>query len=197
LPVTQGAGSNHKNSAVSPALQAAEATFGLYDEPIDHGIGRSRGGLSSKIHQLVDGRGRPLVVLVGPGQAHDSPMFPVLLSHLRVDRCGPGRPRTTPDAVLGDKAYSARAHRALLRSRGIKTVIPEPSDQIRNRKRRGARGGRPPAFDADAYRGRNVVERSFNTVKQWRALATRYDKLAIVYRGAAVLRAITIWLKHL
>jgi putative transposase len=58
-------------------------------------------------------------------------------------------------------------------------------------------GGRPPAFDAEAYCGRNVVERSFNTVKEWRGLATHYDKLAIVYRGAAVLRAITIWLKHL
>ena len=76
-------------------------------------------------------------------------------------------------------------------------MIPEPTDQIRNRTRRGSRGGRPPAFDAQSYRGRNVVERSFNTVKQWRGLATRYDKLAIVYRGAAVLRAITIWLKHL
>src|SRR5450756_1802802 len=99
--------------------------------------------------------------------------------------------------VLGDKPYSARAHRTLLRSRGVKTVIPEPSNQIRNRLRRGSRGGRPPAFDSELYKGRNVVERSFNTVKQWRALATRYDKLAIVYRGAAVLRAITIWLKHL
>ncbi len=136
-------------------------------------------------------------MLVGPGQANDSPMFPVLLEHLRVERCGPGRPRTRPDAVLGDKAYSSRAHRARLRARGIKTVIPEPTDQIRNRTRRGSRGGRPPAFDAQSYRGRNVVERSFNTVKQWRGLATRYDKLAIVYRGAAVLRAITIWLKHL
>jgi transposase len=76
-------------------------------------------------------------------------------------------------------------------------VIPEPSDQIRNRRRRGARGGRPPAFDAQTYRGRNVIERSFNTIKQWRGLATRYDKLSIVYRGATVLRAITIWLKHL
>jgi transposase len=153
--------------------------------------------LSTKIHQLVDGRGRPLVVLVGQGQANDSPVFPDLLTHLRVARCGPGRPRTTPDAVLADKAYSSRGHRELLRSRGIKAVIPEPSDQIRNRKRRGSRGGRPPALDAEAYRGRNVVERSFNNVKQWRGLATRYDKLAIVYRGAAVLRAITIWLKHL
>jgi putative transposase len=124
-------------------------------------------------------------------------MLPVLLEHLRVERVGPGRPRTTPDALLGDKAYSARAHRTLLRSRGVKAVIPQRSDQIRHRRRRGSHGGRPPAFDAKLYKGRNVVERSFNTVKQWRALATRYDKLAIVYRGAAVLRAITIWLKHL
>lgn len=135
-------------------------------------------------------------MLVGEGQANDSPVFPDLLAQLRVPRCGPGRPRTRPDAVVADKAYSARAHRQRLRTRNIKAVIPEPSDQIRNRQRRGRRGGRPPAFDAEAYRGRNVVERSFNTIKQWRGLATRYDKLAIVYRGAAVLRAITIWLKH-
>ena len=191
---TQGAESNYNSSGVRAGHQPCP---GLYEEPFHHAIGRSRGGLSTKIHQLVDGRGRPLVVLVGPGQDHDSPVFPLLLEHLRVKRCGPGRPRTTPDAVLADKAYSSRAHRQLLRARGIKAVIPERSDQIRNRKRRGTRGGRPPAFDAKAYRGRNVVERSFNTVKQWRGLATRYDKLAIVYRGAAVLRAITIWLKHL
>ena len=80
---------------------------------------------------------------------------------------------------------------------GSRAVIPEPSDQIAHRKRRGSRGGRPPAFDAQDYKGRNVVERNFNTVKQWRGLATRYDKLAIVYRGAAVLRAITLWLPHL
>lgn len=195
--VTQGAESNYRNPPDPAVLAGQPAAASLYFEPFHHGIGRSRGGLSSKIHQLVDGRGRPLVVLVGPGQANDSPMFPVLLEHLHIQRCGPGRPRTRPDAVLGDKAYSSRAHRERLRARGIKTVIPEPADQIRNRKRRGSRGGRPPAFDAETYRGRNVVERSFNTVKQWRGLATRYDKLAIVYRGAAVLRAITIWLKHL
>ena len=153
--------------------------------------------MSTKIHQLVDGRGRPLVVLVGPGHANDSPVLPDLLAHLRIQRCGPGRPRTRPDALLGDKAYSARGHRELLRTRGIKAVIPEPSDQIRHRKRRGSRGGRRPAFDAQSYRRRNVIERSFNTIKQWRGLATRYDKLGIVYRGAAVLRAITVWLKHL
>lgn len=76
-------------------------------------------------------------------------------------------------------------------------VIPQPADQIGHRKRRGSTGGRPPAFDKEDYKGRNVVERNFNTFKQWRALATRYDKLAITYRGGAVLRAISIWLTAL
>lgn len=119
-PAPQGAEPNYKDPGVSAGQRAGRIFPWLYDEPVHHGIGRSRGGLSSKIHQLVDARGRPLVVLIGPGQANDSPMFPVLLAHLRVERPGAGRPRTTPDAVLGDKAYSARAHREALRSRGIK-----------------------------------------------------------------------------
>lgn len=168
----------------------------LRDEPDDHGIGRSRGGLSTKIHHLVDGRGRPVVVLIGPGQAHDSPVFPLLLDQIRVARPGPGRPRTRPERVRGDKAYSARANRELLRKRGIIAVIPQPSDQVKHRERRGSRGGRPPAFDPEDYKNRNTVERSFNTVKQWRGLATRYDKLALTYRGGAVLHAITIWLRE-
>lgn len=137
------------------------------------------------------------MVLVGPGQAHDGPVFEHLLDHLKVGRRGRGRPRTRPDRVRADKAYSSRANRARLRRRRIGAVIPEPADQVANRRRRGARGGRPPAFDAEDYRGRNVVERNFNNIKQWRGLATRYDKLAIVYRAAAVLRAITLWLPHL
>ena len=115
----------------------------------------------------------------------------------RVPRRGPGRPRTRPDAVLADKAYSSRGNRALLRSRGISAVIAEPSDQIGHRRRKGSTGGRPPAFDTEAYKGRNVVERSFNALKQWRGLATRYDKLAITYRGGVVLAAIIIWLRAL
>lgn len=160
-------------------------------------MGRSRGGLTTKIHQLVDGHGRPLVVLVGPGQAGDAPMFLHLMSHLRIDRVGPGRPRTRPDRVRGDKAYSSRAIRRHLRERGIVAVIPEPSDQQGHRKRRGSRGGRPPAFDRADYRGRNVVERGFCDVKQWRGLATRYDKLALTYRGGVVLKAIVTWLRAL
>ncbi len=153
--------------------------------------------MSSKIHQLVDGHGLALVVLVGPGQGGDAPMFPHLMAHLHVARVGPGRPRSRPDRVRGDKAYSSRAIRTHLRTRGIGAVIPEPADQIGHRKRRGSRGGRPPGFDPVDYRARNVVERGFNATKQWRGLATRYDKLAIVYRGAAVLRAITLWLQRL
>jgi putative transposase len=76
---------------------------------------------------------------------------------------------------VADKAYSSRANRALLRSRGIVSVIPEPADQIGYRIRRGSRGGRPVSYDPEAYRGRNVIERSFNLFKHWRGLATRYD----------------------
>lgn len=124
-------------------------------------------------------------------------MFGPLMAHLRVARGGPGRPRTRPQRVRADKAYSSRAIRAHLRARAITAVIPEKNDQAGHRARRGTHGGRPPSFNAEDYRGRNVVERSFNVFKQWRGLATRYDKLAITYRGGVVLRAITIWLKDL
>lgn len=123
-------------------------------------------------------------------------MLRPLLDHLAVRRLGPGRPRTRPEALLGDKAYSSRGIRALLRAKRITAVIPQPADQIGHRQRRGSAGGRPPSFDAETYKGRNVVERSFNDHKQWRGLATRYDKLATVYRGGVVLRAITIWLRQ-
>ncbi|SCF58643.1 Transposase DDE domain-containing protein [Streptomyces sp. DconLS] len=89
-----------------------------------------------------------------------------------------GRPRRRPDAVIADKAYSSRAIRQTLRRRGIRAVIPERADQKTNRMRRGRAGGRPPAFDRDLYKARNVVERCFNRLKQFRAIATRFDKLA-------------------
>ncbi|GAB3870008.1 hypothetical protein GCM10028801_46510 [Nocardioides maradonensis] len=182
---SQGAESNYKNSAADPM-----------HEPPDHAIGRSRGGLSTKIHQLVDGRKRPLVIGLTAGQAADSPMLKFLLADLAVERLGPGRPRTRPDAILGDKAYSSRANRALLRSKRVRTVIPQRADEIGHRQRRGSSGGRPPAFDPVTYKRRNVVERSFNDHKQWRGIATRYDKLAANYRGGVVLRAIVIWLQQ-
>lgn len=139
----------------------------------------------------------PLVVLCGPGQAGDAPMFPILMGHLRVATSGPGRPRTRPEKVRGDKAYSSKAIRTLLAERGITAVIPQPDNQIGHRKRHGSAGGRPPSFDAEDYKGRNVVERSFQRCKQWRGVATRYDKHNLNYRGGAVLNAIVLWLKRL
>nr|BBA84053.1 transposase [Streptomyces lavendulae] len=114
------------------------------------------------------------------------------MARLRVRR-RIGRPRTTPDVVLADKAYSSRAIRRHLRRRGIRAVIPQPADQAANRKRLGRRGGRPPAFDREAYKQRNTVERCINKLKQWRGLATRYDKTATVYLAGLHLAAIFIW----
>lgn len=150
--------------------------------------------MSTKIHQLVDGRKRPLTITLTAGQAADSPVLKFLLADLAVKRPGPGRPRTRPEAVLGDKAYSGRGNRTLLRSKRITAVIPQRADEIGHRQRRGSAGGRPPAFDKVTYKNRNVVERSFNDHKQWRGIATRYDKHAAIYRGGVVLRAITLWL---
>ena len=134
------------------------------------------------------------MLIVSPGQAGDSPALPRLLAELRVARPGPGRPRTTPNRLRGDKAYSSRGTRARLRARGITAVIPEPADQAGHRKRRGSRGGRPVSYDVQDYKQRNVVERFFNRMKQWRGLATRYDTHAVCYRGGVVLAAILDWL---
>jgi transposase len=167
-----------------------------FEEPPDHAIGRSRGGLSTKIHHLCDGNMRPLVMLLGPGQGGDAPMFGPVLDSLCVPRPGGGRTRTRPVRALADKAYSSKAIRAHLRARRITAVIPEPADQIGHRRRRGSAGGRPVDFDAVAYRRRNVIERSFNHLKQWRGLATRYDKHATTYRGGIVLASLLTWLQQ-
>lgn len=166
-------------------------------EPADHGIGRSRGGLSTKIHAVVDGGGRLLGAVITPGQAADSPLFTPVLQQISVPRVGRGAPRRNPDAVLADKAYSSAANRKYLRDRNIAAVIPIKADQAANRVNKGSDGGRPPDFDREAYKNRNVVERAFNKAKGWRAIATRYDKLATVYRANYVLAAIVEWLKLL
>jgi transposase len=119
------------------------------------------------------------------------------MERLQIARRGPGRPRTRPGKVLADKAYSSKAIRAHLRRRGIKAVIPEPADQIAGRRRRGSKGGRPPAFDSGAYKQRNTVERAFSRLRQHRAVATRYDKRDFVYRGTIDVAAIRIWLRDL
>ena len=157
------------------------------------GAGPSRGGLTTKIHLAADSRCRPLARVTSAGQRHDSPALLPLMGRLKVTRAERGRPRTRPGWVLADKAYSSRAIRGSLRRRRIQTIIPEPADQTKARLRKGREGGRPPAFDREAYKQRNTVERAINKLRQRRAAATRYDKRDFVYRGTVDVAAILIW----
>ncbi|MED7824014.1 IS5 family transposase [Streptomyces chiangmaiensis] len=163
------------------------------DEPDDHALGRSRGGLTTKIHLACDGKGRPLAVLLTAGQRHDSVCARSLLERIRVPRTGRGRPRCRPNHVIADKAYSSRGLRAYLRRRNLTHTIPEKQDQKGHRRNRGRRGGRPPVFDRDTYRRRNIVERCFNQLKGFRGLATRYDKTATSYEAAVSLASFLLW----
>ncbi|NYH93522.1 transposase [Actinopolymorpha rutila] len=97
--------------------------------------------------------------------------------------------------MLADKAYSHPSTRKALRHRRIKVTIPERADQIQRRKQRGRAGGRPPAFDPELYRNRNVVERCFNRLKQFRSLATRYAKRAAYYRSEVLIACLILLLR--
>jgi len=166
-----------------------------WSEPPDHGIGRSRGGLTTKLRLVCDGRGRPLSMMITAGNINDTTMMSAVLENIRVPRDGKGRPRTRPDRVLADKGYPSRANRAWLRDRRIAATIPERDDQIAHRRKKP---GRPIAFgdkQKERYKGRNVVERCFNRLKQWRGIAMRSDKLARNYRAAVSLAAALIWIK--
>ncbi len=99
------------------------------------------------MHLACEQGQKPLSIVITAGHRGDSPQFEVVLGCIRVPRPGPGRPQTRPDRVLADKADGSRANRGYLRRRGIRCTIPEKADQVRNRKKRGRAGGRPPAFD--------------------------------------------------
>lgn len=133
-------------------------------------------------------------MVLTPGNVNDTTMMAATIGQIRVPRAGAGRPRTRPERVLADKGYPSKANRAYLRGRGIKATIPDRDDQKQNRANKGSAGGRPTGFCAETYKGRNVVERSFNRLKNWRGIATRTDKTARNYHAGITIAATLIWI---
>lgn len=138
----------------------------------DQAIGRSRGGLSTKIHALVDALGRPLAFLLTPGQAHDLAGADALL------------PQMAADLLIADRAFDADA-RVLepLAAAGKSAVIPPRPNRLK-----------PGNFDRELYKQRHLIENFFCKLKQFRAIATRYDKTARNFLAAVHLAAAIIWL---
>ena len=136
-------------------------------------MGRSRGGLTTKIHALVDADGLPILLKITEGQAHDGRSAADMLDHL-----GEGQ------ILLGDRAYDSDGLRRSLAQRGAwANVKPMP-----NRKN-------VPAFSTYLYRSRNCVERFFNKIKHYRGVATRYDKRADNYLAGVKLASARIWMR--
>lgn len=136
-------------------------------------------------------REAPVAVRLTAGQAGDNPQLVGLLDDYAA-ACKDHGISSGDFRLLGDKAYSHPSTRSQLRSRRIKHTIPERDDQIARRKAKGSAGGRPPTFDVEVYGLRNTVERGFNRLKQWRGIATRYDKYALTYLGGVLLACAVI-----
>lgn len=135
---------------------------------------------------MTDGAGLPLAIQLSAGQTGEALYAEPVLSAVCIHRPhGPGRPRQ----VAGDRAYSHRRIRQWLRGQHIRAVIPERRDQIRQRR------GRPPVFDAQQYRRRNVIERCVGWLKEARAVATRFEKLAIHYLSSIKLAMVRRYLR--
>ncbi|MGW7822077.1 transposase [Streptomyces puniciscabiei] len=156
----RSSGTSVRNNVAEPARPAGGGGAG------GEGLGRSRGGFTSKLHLSADGRCRPLPLVVTGGQRADCTQFKAVLEKIRVPRIGPGRPRTKPGSLAADKGYSNSPCRTYLRRRGIRHIIPEKADGQAARVRRGSRGGRPPGFGEERYKKRNTVERAINRLKQ-------------------------------
>jgi len=155
----------------------------------DNSLVRSRGGFGTKIHLATDGSGLPLNIVLSPGQAHESQFALRLLDSIGVQRKN-GSMKRRGHAVLADKAYSGHVLRNELKNRCIKNVIPRKSNE------KMASDGRSQ-LDRDAYSNRNVVERCFGRLKEYRRIATRYDKTARNYLAMVKLGCIRLFYKKL
>ena len=156
---------------------------GRKGDPETEALGRARGGFSTKVHLRAEGGGKPMAFVLTAGQRHETTAFEQLMEQGAVRRAGGGRPKMHPYRVSGDKAYGSGQIRRYLRRRGIRTTIP--------RKNNEHRGG---PFDREIYRTRNRVERLINRLKQYRRVATRYEKRAENYRAMLTIAAIMLWL---
>ena len=149
----------------------------------DEALGRSRGGFTTKIHVRCEGYGKPVTFTLTGGQVHDSQPVTALIDRGAIRRIGKGRPRLRPAKLAGDKAYSSRSIRQALRKRGITPVIPTKTNERRQ-----------PDFDREAYRQRNIIERMINRLKNFRRIATRYEKRAANYLAMITIGAILLWI---
>lgn len=164
--ISTGGASHTGSEGREPHCEATKTVAGIRSPA----LGRSRGGLTSKIHPACDGSGRPLAFVLTGGNANDCTQCTAVMDAIRVPRTGPG--------------LDAGA-----------SLTPSRSGPTRSATGPGAaaEAGRPSAFDRSVYKRRNVVERCFNHLKQWRGIATRYDKTARSYQAAVTLASLLMW----
>ncbi|WP_442806116.1 IS5 family transposase [Streptomyces sp. NBC_01257] len=162
-------------------------------------MGRSRGGLTTKIHLAADAHCRPLAIVLTAGQAGDAPACAHVMARLRVPRRR-GRPRTRPDVVLADKtSHADKRHTPPARSASTSASAvsgrSSPFRPISGATGCGAAAGAAghPHSTARQYKQRNTVERCINRLKQWRGIATRYEKTATIYLAGLHIAGIFLW----
>jgi len=139
--------------------------------------------LSTKVHLRAEGGGKPMTLVLTPGQQHEATVFQPLLDQGAIKRPGRGRPKRRPGRIAGDKGYSSRRIRRTCRRRGIRSTIPRKANEHRT-----------GPFDRALYRLRHRVECLINRCKQYRSLATRYDKRGASYRALWLIAFTILWI---